>query len=174
MKRKNLFWIKAIIAACSIYYLWMLIKIIILKNGIINTGFNSNLELFDFINRYHNSGLTTILLINVLGNVALFIPLSIILRHYFKFLNNYNIAFIGFITSLSFELIQPGTGWGVFDVDDIFLNTLGCLLGIAIDYFINKHRNTSISTSLFLICFGSIGFITVYNYYPNLLTTFII
>ena len=108
------------------------------------------------------------------GNVSLFIPLSIILRHYFSFLNNYNIAFIGFFTSLSFELIQLGTGWGVFDIDDIFLNTLGCLIGIIIYHFINQHRQNNVSTSLFLLSFGSIGLISVYNYAPLLLTTFII
>ena len=117
----------------------MLIRIIILKNGFIDMGYNSNLVLFDFINQYHQSGLTKVLL-KYYYNVSLFVPLSIILRHYFSFLNNYNIAFIGFFTSLSFELIQLGTGWGVFDIDDIFLNTLGCLIGIIIYHFINQHR----------------------------------
>ena len=58
---------------------------------------------------------------------------------------------------LSFELIQLGTGWGVFDIDDIFLNTLGCLIGIIIYHFINQHRQNNVSTSLFLLSFGSIG-----------------
>ena len=162
MEKKNNYLINITIALCSIYYFWMLIRIIILKNGFIDMGYNSNLVLFDFINQYHQSGLTK------------FIPLSIILRHYFSFLNNYNIAFIGFFTSLSFELIQLGTGWGVFDIDDIFLNTLGCLIGIIIYHFINQHRQNNVSTSLFLLSFGSIGLISVYNYAPLLLTTFII
>ena len=174
MEKKNNYLINITIALCSIYYFLMLIRIIILKNGFIDMGYNSNLVLFDFINQYHQSGLTKVLLVNIIGNVSIFIPLSIILRHYFSFLNNYNIAFIGFFTSLSFELIQLGTGWGVFDIDDIFLNTLGCLIGIIIYHFINQHRQNNVSTSLFLLSFGSIGLISVYNYAPLLLTTFII
>ena len=159
MEKKNNYLINITIALCSIYYFWMLIRIIILKNGFIDMGYNSNLVLFDFINQYHQSGLTKVLLVNIIGNVSLF---------------NYNIAFIGFFTSLSFELIQLGTGWGVFDIDDIFLNTLGCLIGIIIYHFINQHRQNNVSTSLFLLSFGSIGLISVYNYAPLLLTTFII
>ena len=174
MKNKKMVVIKIIIGLCSIYYLWMLVKIIILKNGFAALQTNINLELFDFIKQYHRTGLTNILLINILGNVALFIPLSIILKHYFNFLNNYNIAFIGFFTSLSFELIQLGTNWGVFDLDDIFLNTIGCLLGIGIYHLFNKHRHPNVITSVFLICFGSLGFVSLYHYCPNLLTTFIV
>lgn len=97
MEKKNNYLINITIALCSIYYFWMLIRIIILKNGFIDMGYNSNLVLFDFINQYHQSGLTKVLLVNIIGNVSLFIPLSIILRHYFSFLNNYNIALLVFL-----------------------------------------------------------------------------
>ena len=68
MEKKNNYLINITIALCSIYYFWMLIRIIILKNGFIDMGYNSNLVLFDFINQYHQSGLTKVLLVNIIGN----------------------------------------------------------------------------------------------------------
>ena len=151
MVLKKLHLSNIILTICSLVYFWILIKIILLKNGFINYGYNANFILFDFVNQYHNQGLSQTLLINILGNLALFIPLSIILINYFKFLTCSNIIFANFITSLSFELIQLSTGWGIFDVDDIFLNTLGGIIGIIIYHLItkNKHSSTSIITIIF-------------------------
>lgn len=147
----------------------MLIKIIIIKDGFIDIGYRVNFELFDFVKHYYSYGLSAYLITNVLGNICLFIPLSVIFKHYFKFLNNIHIAFIGFIISLSFELIQLGSGWGVFDIDDIFLNSLGCIIGLAIYHLINTEHNSNMLVNLFLISFGGVGIISVYNYYPSLL-----
>ena len=52
MEKKNNYLINITIALCSIYYFLMLIRIIILKNGFIDMGYNSNLVLFDFINQF--------------------------------------------------------------------------------------------------------------------------
>ncbi len=163
-----------ILTICSLVYFWILIKIILLKNGFINYGYNANFILFDFVNQYHNQGLSQTLLINILGNLALFIPLSIILINYFKFLTCSNIIFANFITSLSFELIQLSTGWGIFDVDDIFLNTLGGIIGIIIYHLITKNKHSKIPSTIFLINFGIIGYISLYKFYPILLPSFII
>lgn len=163
-----------ILTICSLVYFWILIKIILLKNGFINYGYNANFILFDFVNQYHNQGLSQTLLINILGNLALFIPLSIILINYFKSLTYCNIIFANFITSLSFELIQLSTGWGIFDVDDIFLNTLGGIIGIIIYHLITKNKHSKIPSTIFLINFGIIGYISLYKFYPILLPSFII
>ena len=93
----------------------------------------------------------------VLGNIALFVPLSIILLNYCKCLNNTNIIFISFFTSFSFELIQLSTGWGIFDVDDILLNTIGGIIGLIIYRLFNFKQNNFTST-IFLINFGIIGY----------------
>lgn len=165
MKRNNKI-SKIIISLCTIYYLWMFLRIIILKNGFNNYNHNFNLELFDFINYI---GLNKTFFVNFLGNIFIFVPLSIILKYHFNFLTSYNIIFIGFITSLSFELIQLATGWGIFDLDDILLNTLGTILGIVIYHYLNKKN----ITSQFLISFGTLGLLITYNYYPYLITSFI-
>ncbi|WP_279160412.1 VanZ family protein [Thomasclavelia cocleata] len=174
MVLKKLHLSNIILTICSLVYFWILIKIILLKNGFINYGYNANFILFDFVNQYHNQGLSQTLLINILGNLALFIPLSIILINYFKFLTCSNIIFANFITSLSFELIQLSTGWGIFDVDDIFLNTLGGIIGIIIYHLITKNKHSKIPSTIFLINFGIIGYISLYKFYPILLPSFII
>ena len=174
MVLKKLHLSNIILTICSLVYFWILIKIILLKNGFINYGYNANFILFDFVNQYHNQGLSQTLLINILGNLALFIPLSIILINYFKPLTYCNIIFANFITSLSFELIQLSTGWGIFDVDDIFLNTLGGIIGIIIYHLITKNKHSKIPSTIFLINFGIIGYISLYKFYPILLPSFII
>ena len=187
MVLKKLHLSNIILTICSLVYFWILIKIILLKNGFINYGYNANFILFDFVNQYkaaaqeilsenvHCDGVRlNQVLINILGNLALFIPLSIILINYFKFLTCSNIIFANFITSLSFELIQLSTGWGIFDVDDIFLNTLGGIIGIIIYHLITKNKHSKIPSTIFLINFGIIGYISLYKFYPILLPSFII
>ena len=174
MVLKKLHLSNIILTICSLVYFWILIKIILLKNGFINYGYNANFILFDFVNQYHNQGLSQTLLINILVNLALFIHLSIILINYFKSLTYCNIIFANFITSLSFELIQLSTGWGIFDVDDIFLNTLGGIIGIIIYHLITKNKHSKIPSTIFLINFGIIGYISLYKFYPILLPSFII
>lgn len=151
----------------SLIYLGILIKLIVFKNGNIYYN-NINLDLFTFINSYqYQSGITW--LINVLGNIILFIPLGIILKYYFSFLRNGHIIFIGIFTSLSFELIQLATNWGIFDVDDLLLNTIGTILGIATYYLFKNIHNSSLATNLFFTSFTTLSFISVCTYYPRLI-----
>ena len=163
-----------VLGFCSLIYFWMLIKIILLKNGFTNQGYKINFILFDFINQYYDHGLSQTLLINILGNIALFIPLSIILLNYFKSLTYSNVIFTNCITSLSFELIQLATGWGVFDVDDIFLNTLGGIIGLVIYHLITHKKRSKLPSAIFLVSFGMIGYLSLHEFYPVLLPSFIL
>lgn len=67
---------------------------------------------------------------NIAGNVLGFIPLGFLLpflvfRRWGIILSILSVAFI----SMGFEYIQLYTGCGVFDVDDIILNSLGGIIG---------------------------------------------
>lgn len=69
---------------------------------------------------------------NILGNIALFVPLGIYLPMLFnkkKASMSKNIVFIALV-SLSFELFQYVFSTGVTDINDIILNTFGGFLGI--------------------------------------------
>ncbi len=65
---------------------------------------------------------------NIFGNLLLFLPLGIFIAKYVKLEKTSITLIIAFITSLSIEVIQFLIG-RVFDVDDIILNVIGCILG---------------------------------------------
>lgn len=76
------------------------------------------------------NGFTPQLWLNVLLNVAMFIPLGILLplltKNYHRW---YLVLAEGFGTSLLIEIVQYITARGLFDVDDLFNNTLGTMIG---------------------------------------------
>ncbi|MBP0723730.1 VanZ family protein [Bacillus sp. RG28] len=67
---------------------------------------------------------------NIAGNIIGFMPFGFILpllsKRFFKFKT---ITVATFSLSLTYELIQLVFGFGIFDVDDLILNTLGGMLG---------------------------------------------
>jgi len=69
--------------------------------------------------------------INLLGNIGVFIPFGILLPVAFKskFLKTMLIFELGLLT---LELLQLVTKRGSFDVDDLILNTFGFLIGYGI------------------------------------------
>jgi len=67
---------------------------------------------------------------NIGGNIIGFIPLGVMLPLVFSFLCKWwRSALFIFGISLLFETIQLFTGVGIFDVDDLLLNSLGGLIG---------------------------------------------
>lgn len=70
------------------------------------------------------------MLINVIGNVAMFIPVGIIIpMTYIKCRTITKTVFTGFLCSLSIEIIQLLFETRVTDIDDLILNTIGVLIG---------------------------------------------
>lgn len=111
-----------------------------------------NLHLFRELKRYfdyRNRIGIGLFLVNVVGNVAAFMPFGFLVpvlyreqrgkkthqgRYFRSFLF---VTFLGFLFSLSVETVQLITKVGCFDVDDLMLNTLGVMVGY-IGYFISK------------------------------------
>lgn len=105
-------------------------------------NYRYNLVLFKEINRYltniDNLGLSAVLL-NLAGNVICFIPFGIILPFTSdKFKKFYKVMLMMFAFSLFVELLQLVFRIGAFDVDDIFLNLWGALIGYIIYYCIER------------------------------------
>lgn len=74
--------------------------------------------------------------LQVFFNLLLFVPLGIYLKYYFR-QSLPKIIICSFLLSLFFELTQLSglygiypRGYRLFDVDDLFLNTIGGLLGV--------------------------------------------
>ncbi len=73
-------------------------------------------------------------LINVVGNVVMFMPFGFFVLSLSKkkrkgFFVFFSVTVSGFLFSLSVETIQLLTKVGCFDVDDLLLNTIGVVLG---------------------------------------------
>lgn len=95
-------------------------------------GFDQkNLRLFATIHRISNSHMNDRYKYwNIGGNILGFVPLGFLLS-VLLFRNGkiFKTILAVFLISLFFETMQLYTGLGVFDVDDLFLNTLGGLFG---------------------------------------------
>ena len=130
-----------------LFYLPVLTKLIIFKRplGFIKRHFlhhyswqlakanmhNANLKPFATIKLYLNShGNPEYAINNLLGNTIGFIPLGILLPLLFTKLRSVTATvFCVFIFSLAFETFQLFSMLGIFDVDDLLLNTLGGAIG---------------------------------------------
>ncbi len=85
-------------------------------------------------------------------NILAFFPFGILLplltkkRTFFRFL------LIAFLTSLSFELFQLVTVWGVFNAGDLFANTLGFIIGYILYVFVaSKFKKYTLAVIYFII-----------------------
>ena len=70
---------------------------------------------------------------DIIGNFAMFIPTGIMTPLIYKNINSLKkVVLTGFLISLIIEIIQLPFAVRASDVDDLILNTLGCLLGYGI------------------------------------------
>ena len=80
----------------------------------------------------YNDFFSETFMVNIVGNILVFIPfggLGLIIKK----LNNLPLLFFLFICGIStIELAQYYTARGTADVDDVFLNTFGMLIGYAL------------------------------------------
>lgn len=101
----------------------------------ITEEYRYNLELFREIKRFirfHELLGMKMVLINLLGNVAAFIPFGFFLPVLWKDTAKlYRMFLLTLGFSLLIELVQLLYRVGTFDVDDLLLNTLGGLIGYA-------------------------------------------
>ena len=84
---------------------------------------------------------TRAVVMNLAGNVLLFVPFGAILPVLSRSLRSpLRIAGAGLLLSVSVEVLQLLTRLGSFDVDDLILNTLGALLGYGIFAVCDRFR----------------------------------
>ncbi|MDR0920900.1 MAG: VanZ family protein [Lactobacillales bacterium] len=96
-------------------------------------------------------GGTHLIKVNTWGNVLIFIPTGIYLSSLLGFRKTGK-AFLAIVLfSLDMELIQFISPLGIFDVDDILLNTLGRVLVVFIFHLILKWTQSRETTKTFII-----------------------
>lgn len=112
--------------------------------GQVQEGYAYNLVPFKEIRRfivYRDKVGTVSFLLNIVGNVAGFMPfgffLPIVSRRSRRW---YNTVLLSFVFSLCIETAQLALKVGSFDVDDMILNTLGGILGFILYKMVQTVR----------------------------------
>ena len=82
--------------------------------------------------------------INFLGNILIFAPIGFLYGLCYRGTNVKRAALIGFLCSLAAELGQLFNG-RCTDVDDLWMNTLGAVLGYAVYLFIIRMTGNKLS-----------------------------
>lgn len=120
-------WLRSILVLLLIAYLAVVMLVTVRGRGYY-TG-SGNFHLFRAWREAWNS-FSERSWLNVLLNIALFVPLGFFLPLIWKRLRSWYLLLpIGFLSSLLIEVSQYLTGSGLFDVDDLFTNTLGAMIG---------------------------------------------
>lgn len=115
---------------------------------------------------------------NIILNILMFVPLGILFPLIFKNCRKYWITYLlGLFFTLIIEVIQLISGRGIFEIDDIFNNTLGCIIGygivmIFISCFVDKNQYENnkklILTTLQLpLCLTVIAFSIIFISYSK-------
>ena len=96
-------------------------------------------EIGRFLKYRHILG-TGAVLINVAGNVAVFIPLGFALPVLFERIKSFlQVLILSFSISLLAETLQLVLRVGCFDVDDLLLNTIGGCVGYLVYRILRRY-----------------------------------
>ncbi|PGL71621.1 VanZ family protein [Bacillus sp. AFS055030] len=117
----------------TLTYLVMLVSILFSRNSLGN-HYSNNYIPFKTIWGYISGKADLIYIIsNLVGNIIIFIPLGCIVYYYFHRKMKVSICIlVSILLIVLIEFLQKKYVVGSFDIDDIFLNSLGVLLGIKI------------------------------------------
>lgn len=79
------------------------------------------------------------IIINIFGNILMFVPFGF-LGIIFPKLNDFKNLIIHFLSAITIvESLQYFTRLGIFDIDDIILNTIGMATGFWIYQWLNRR-----------------------------------
>lgn len=135
MKKRD--WIRIFSRVAFTVYMLFLVYFLLLSDGFGRTvrydEFHFNLvpfvEILRFVKYREYIGFFYVVL-NLLGNVIAFVPFGALIRWVInRSVKWYQAVGYTFLFSMSVELLQLVAKVGVFDVDDLILNTFGGLLG---------------------------------------------
>lgn len=104
---------------------------------------------------------TSLFFKNIFGNVILFLPFGIVIAKFVKTKRISVALLIGLITSFSIEIIQFSIG-RVYDIDDVILNVIGCVLGF-VGYLMFKKFNDKLPSLFHKDIFWDIFSILVFG-----------
>ena len=110
-------------------YLLILLRITVFRSNSYPIEMSVNLSLFtDLVATYHENGIWMVLYL-VVGNIAWFVPFGFLLPMIWQRLKSFYTIPLGFLLSLIIESGQLALNKGMFEIDDLVLNTAGCAVG---------------------------------------------
>lgn len=145
-KNKNINIVREIILFIFFVYFLFLLLLTIFKGGLIEFrnqfdtyayrehglfGIINIVPIKETINTFMHSeaGLRNSI-INIIGNILVFMPLGFFIPLLFHKFNNFKkVSKVGVLSSLSIEVFQLFVGGNVCDIDDVIYNTLGAIVG---------------------------------------------
>ena len=146
MKAKNRKPMRTLGKILFVLYIAFLLYFLIFSDWYGRTGgmseYHYNLVLFKEIQRFwnHRDMLGWVAYANLFGNVLIFIPFGFFMPMASRYRNFFLTFVYSFGLSLLVEIFQLITKVGSFDVDDIFLNTCGGILGFIAFVICNTIR----------------------------------
>ena len=120
---------------CAVLYAMLLFYVVTFQD--VNYGTNNFIP-FKEILRYEFG--SPVFIKNILGNIILFIPFGFFISHLLRTKNVLPIMFVSVITSTVIEFTQLKIG-RTFDIDDIFLNLIGGMIGYLMFFIIDKFEH---------------------------------
>lgn len=129
---------------------------------------------FSFIIDFLSGEMTTgYLFKNVLGSIALYFPMGVLLPCLFPSFSLRKTLFAGFLTSLCCELVQYAAAIGTADINDLICNTIGTLAGAILYlkvFMQGKTKRIARLLSLALLTvYGICGFCVMLRFLPEIL-----
>lgn len=126
-----------------IIYMIILLRYTVFRPGIdLNHLFAGkvNLALFDMYAMYAEHQAWSVFFFYLLGNIVWFMPFGYYMQRTYRF-HIVTCTFSGFLLSLLIESSQWILSIGVFEPDDLILNTLGAAAGAVIGQYLGDKLN---------------------------------
>lgn len=144
-------------------YVLVILNMVVFKNGLTTQYGGLNLIPFRFVIDYLSGDSSlSIILYNLFGNIAIFIPLGILIKVFLSNKTCKQVVLIGGSISLFIELTQAVIGLGIGDIDDLIMNMLGTLLGVILYTKLCKPWDEYWENSF--TSFGVLSFLGVSSY----------
>lgn len=129
---------------------------------------NINLHIFSSYIKVWNR-FSLLELRNIIFNILMFLPFGFVLPLLFKKCEKFYITyFLGLCMTISIEVLQLISKRGIFEIDDIINNTLGCMIGYGVVMifllFSKRNKKSLVNKVLIMLCYQIPVIITIISF----------
>ena len=158
----------------GLLYVGVIIRFVLFKDGFRADNREIILKPFNMLRKYQAGQKSlSLLAINYLGNIGMFVPFGILLPAIFQKLNYVWVVIIGCLSAIGIEIVQYLTASGYTDIDDVILNTLGVAIGAFLFFVVLRGKKRSLVSQilalLLVLLIGAASAVGIWRYRPNLL-----